>query len=281
MAIPNSAKHIVQQFLDQYGLGSLINWAWSTYKQAGGNQVGIEAISADLPNQPAFKARFPAYETLAKEGRAMSVQDMLNYETTARQIFQAAGIPGDFYTTPKELASFMLGNVSTAELETRVKDAQQAMISSPQDVRDQLNGLYGVDHGHLTAFFLDPNVAEPLIAQRFTAAQIAAESGRAGVGQLSRGQAEGLAQLGVNDATAQQGFQKLGLEQGLFEQQVSGEQSVGLDQELAAQFGGEGSVSAQLEFERRRQARLASFQEGTGFQTGSTGVGGLAQPKGA
>src|SRR5882724_4200439 len=212
-----SAKQIVQQTLNQYGLGSLINWAWGEYTSAGGGQSGMDAITADIVNTKEFKTRFPAYQKLAEEGRAMTVQQMLQYEQTARQIFQANGIPGGFYDTPTELAQFMLNDVSTTELETRVKDAQQAMITSPQDVRDQLNSLYGVDHGHLTAFFLDPTKAEPIIAQKFTAAQIAAEAGRTGFGQLNAGQAEGLARLGVTDATAQSGFQQLGQEHGLFQ----------------------------------------------------------------
>lgn len=275
--VPASAKQIVQDFLNQYGLGDLINWAWSTYKSAGGGQTGISAITNELPNTPTFKARFPAYQTMAKEGRAMTIQQMLDYEQTARQIFQSAGIPGEFYTSPAELGQFMIHSVSTAELEARVRDAQQAMIASPQDVRQQLQTLYGVDAGHLTAFFLDPNKAEPILAQKFTAAQIAAESGRAGVGQLSQGQAENLAQLGVTDQTAASGFQQLGMERGLFEAQTAGETQIGLEQQLAAQFGGD--TTAQLAFQKRAAERKAAFQGQAGFQVGQGGIAALAPSK--
>lgn len=270
---PQSARAIVQATLDQYGLGSLSNWAWDQYTSAGGGQTGLDAITANITGTKEFKTRFPAYQKLAEEGRAMTVQQMLQYEQTARQIFQANGIPGGFYDKPDELAQFMLNDVSTTELETRVKDAQQAMISSPQDVRDQLSNLYGVDHGHLTAFFLDPTKAEPIIAQKFTAAQIAAEAGRTGFGQLNATQAEGLAQLGVTDATAQSGFQQLGQEKGLFQAQTQGESQIGQQAQLAAQFGSD--TAAQLAFQQRQAQRKAQFGEGAGFQVGQNGVGGV------
>lgn len=277
--VPNSARAIVTQFLNTYGLGTLANWAWKIYTSAGGGSTGIEAITAELPNTKEFQARFPAYAPLAKAGRAMTVQQMLSYETTARQIFKANGIPGGFYDTPAQLAKFMENDVSTSELETRVKDAQQAVIAAPQDVRNQLQTLYGIDHGHLTAFFLDPTKAEPIIAQKYTAAQIAAESGRAGVGQLNVGQAEGLAHLGVTDAQAAQGFGNLGTQAGLFEAQTQGEQTVGLDTELAAQFGGD--AAAQLAFKQRAAARVAQFNANSGFGVGQSGVGGLGPAQGS
>ena len=70
--IPADAKQTVIEFLNQYGLGSLANWAWGVYTGAGGGSTGISAITNELPTTSQFKARFPAYEQLAKEGRAMS-----------------------------------------------------------------------------------------------------------------------------------------------------------------------------------------------------------------
>jgi hypothetical protein len=274
MAVNNSARNIIQTFLQRYGLGSLVNWAWNTYIQAGGGTVGMDAITAELPNTSQFKHRFPAYDQLAKEGRAMSIDEMLSYEQTARQIFHAAGLPAGFYDQPQDFAKFMLADVSTSELQQRVQDEQTAVINSPPDVRAQLHGLFGVDTGHLTAYFLDPKVAEPILHQRVTAAQIAAEGTRTQFGQITRAQAMHLAQLGVTDAQAQQGFNQLGLERGLFEAQVQGEQAIGTQEQLSAQF--EGNSLAQLAFKQRQAQRLAQFQQTSGFGVDQTGVGGLA-----
>ncbi len=271
--VPNSAEQIVKQFLDTYGLGTLSTWAWNLYTSTGGGTTGMDAINAELPTTAEFKTRFPAYEQLAKEGRAMSPAAMLSYEQSARQIFHAAGLPQGFYDTPQGLAQFMVGDVSSSELQSRVQDAQKALIDSPQDVRDQLQQLYGLSHGDLTAHFLDPKVAEPILTQQFTAAQIATEASRTKFGQIDRPTAENLAQLGVTDASAQSGFNKLGMQQGLFQQQVAGESAVSQSDQLAAQFGG--NVSAQQAFLTRQQTRVSQFQQDTAMKAGSKGVTGL------
>ena len=272
-AIPG-AKELVQQFLDQYGLGALGGWAWMTYIGAGGGTTGMDAITAELPNQPQFKARFPAYEQLRREGRAMSINDMLSYEQSARQIFHAAGIPAGFYDQPSDFAKFMLGDVSTSELQQRVQDAQTLVMNSPADVRAQAKTLFGLDNGHLIAHFLDPNVAEPILQKQVTASQLGAEAQRADLGQLTRQQAMGLAQFGVTQSTGDTGFQKLGLEKGLFQQQVQGEKAIGLDEQLKATF--EGDTTAQLAFQQRQAARLAAFQASSGANVTQAGVAGLA-----
>lgn len=270
---PDSATGIVKQFLDQYGLGSLATWAMGVYTGAGGGTIGLNAITADLPSTKEFQTRFPAYQQMAEQGRAMSINEMLSYEQTARQIFQANGIPKGFYDTPDQLAKFMLNDVSTSELEGRVKDAQAAMVASPPDVRDQLQRFYNVDAGHLTSFFLDPTTAEPILQQKFTAAQIAAEAQRTAFGQIDQTQAEHLAQLNVTDAQAQSGFNKLGTQAGLFQAQVAGEQAIGTDEQISAQF--EGNSAAQLAFQRRQASRVADFQGSSGFSAGQKGVAGI------
>ena len=279
MATPtNSAIDILKAFLDPYGLGSLVNWALGVYTKAGGGTTGMDAVTAQLPDTQQFQARFPAYKKLREEGRAMSIQEMLDYERTARQIFHAAGLPAGFYDQPQDFAKFMLNDVSTSELQQRVTTAQQLTINAPPDLRQQARTMYGLDAGHLTAHFLDPKIAEPILERQATAIQLGAEANRADVGQLTRGQGEELARFGVTAASGQTGFTQLGLEKGLYQAQVQGEQQVGLEQQLKATF--EQDTQAQLAFQQRRQARLAAFQAQTGFGITQAGVGGLAQQRG-
>ena len=272
--VPTSARAIVNNFLQQFGLGSLGQWAWSRYQQLGGGQTALDQISVEMVDQPAFKIRFPAYEPLAKAGHAMSPAEMISYENTARQIFHNAGVPQGFYDTPKELATFMVNNVSTSELQSRVQLATDAAINSPPDVRDQLEQLYGIPAtGSLTAYFLNPTKALPVIQQQFTASQIAADASRTGVGQLTAGQASHLAQLGVSDSQAQQAFGTLGTQQGLFEAQVQGESQIDLATQLGATF--DNSAAAQLRIRQRQEARLADFQGDSGFNPSQQGIGAL------
>ena len=61
----------------------------------------------------------------------------------------------------------------------------------------------------------------------------------------------------------------------MFQQQVQGEDTIGLSEQLAAQF--DNSAAAQLRIARRQQARLADFQGSAGENLGSQGVGGLGK----
>lgn len=269
------AQEYVNSFLASMGLQSLGSWAWDRFKALGGGQSAFTQISQEMVDQPAFQKRFPAYEALAAAGEAMSPAEMISYEQTAKQIFHNAGIPQGFYDTPDELAQFMVNNVSATELKSRVDLAASAVTTAPQDVRDQLQTLYGLSAGALTAYYLNPDKALPVIQQQFTAAQIGAEGTRTGVGQITAAQADHLAAIGVTDATAQAGFGKLGDEQGLFQQQVTGEQPIGLDTQLAAQF--DNSAAAKMRILKQQQARTADFQGNSGENLGQGGVGGLGK----
>lgn len=273
--VPQSAHAIVTNFLAQYGLSSLANWAWSRYAQLGGGSNALQQISVEMTQQPAFNKRFPAYKTLAERGEAMSPAEMINYEQTAKQIFHSAGLPTSFYDTPDELANFMVNNVSASELQSRVQLAQSAALTAPQDVKDQLQALYGIGQGGLTAYFINPTKALPVLQQQFQAAQIGADATRTGVGQLTTAQATHLAQIGVTDAQAQQGFGQLGQQAGLFQQQVTGEGQIDLGTQIAAEF--DNSAAAQLRIKRREESRVADFQGNAGENVGSQGVGGLGR----
>lgn len=273
--IPTSARAIVNTWLAQWGLGALGAWAWDRYKELGGGQAAFSTINLEMVNQPAFNQRFPAYKKLAEQGEAMSPAEMIAYEQTAKQIFHNAGIPQGFYDTPSELATFMVNNVSASELKSRVDLASQAVTTAPQDVRDQLQTLYGLSAGALTAYYLNPTKALPVIQQQFTAAQIGAQGTRTGVGQLTAAQADHLAAIGVTDASAQQGFSHLGTEQGLFQQQRTGEAAIGLDVQLGAEF--DNSAAARLRILKQQQSRLSDFQGNSGEALGQSGVGGLGR----
>ncbi len=271
--VPQSAKAIVANFLKQYGLQSLGAWAWARYAQLGGGAGAFQQIAVEMVEQPQFLKRFPAYKILAERGEAMSPAEMISYEQTARQIFHAAGIPQGFYDSPDDLARFMVNDVSASELQSRVQLAQGAALTAPQDVKDALRDYYGLDAGHLTAYFLNPTKALPLLQQDFTAAQIGADANRTGFGAISREQATHLAQIGVTDQQAIAGFSELGEQAGLFEQQVTGEDQIDQATQLAAEF--DNSAAARLRIKRRAESRLADFSGDTGFEVQQGGVGGL------
>ena len=252
-------------------------WAWQTYKGLGVTTIAeaLPTIQAEIVNQPAFQARFPAYKTLAAQGEAMTPAQMIAYEDSAKQVFQAAGLPKGFYDQPNDLATFMVNHVSASELQSRVQLAEQASTTAPPDVREQLQTLYGLSPGALTAYYLNPQKALPVIQQQFAGAQIGAEATRTGVGQLTQAQADHLAAIGLTDAGAAQGFNQLGQQQGLFQAQVTGEAPIDLATQLSATF--DNSAAAQLRIARAKQQRLADFQGAAGEQLSAAGVGGLGR----
>jgi hypothetical protein len=267
-----SARTIVNSFLREWGLQSLGSWAWNRYVKLGGGSNAVNQIQLEMTDQPAFKSRFPAYHVLQEKGRAMSVAEMLAYEKSAVGIMRAAGIPSGFYDQPQDIAKFMAGEVSVAELQQRVSVASQAAFNAPQETKDALERLYGVGSGHLTAFFLDEKKALPLLQQQFQAGQIAGTSQRTGFGQLSASEAERLTQLGVTDQSAQQGFEQLAGQKGAIRAQA-GETTLTDQAQLEAVFGGD-QVAAQA-YKRRIQSRQNQFQGSGGYNVSNQGVSGL------
>lgn len=265
------AKAIIDQILSSYGLSSLGDWAWNQYIHGH----PVSQIMLDMRQTPEYQARFPGMADLAKKGMAISETDYINLERSYTQVFRQAGLPAGFYDTPDDFASFISNNVSPSELQARAQVAQTIAYQSPPEVKDELQRLYGIGTGDLTAYWLDPNKSLPLLQQRFLAAQEAGASKMTGYGELDQTNAEHLASLGVNFADAMKGFNQLANEKQLFSA-LPGESFQGITQQdqLNAEFGGD--ANAQQMIEREAGARKAQFGGGGGYAAGAKGVSGLS-----
>jgi hypothetical protein len=135
----------------------------------------------------------------------ISIQDAVGYRDNAIQLMHAAGLPPEFYDQPEDLARFQIRDVSLVELKSRIDEAAMASTQAPPETRAQLQSLYGVDSGHLTAYYLDPDKAQPVLQKQFAAATLSGTGVRSGYGALDRSQAERLATLGVSGDQAAQG----------------------------------------------------------------------------
>jgi hypothetical protein len=266
-----SAYKLVTDFLKDMGLESLGTWVWHRYQQLGGGDLAVQQINQEIVDQPAFKARFPAYDKLAHEGRAMSVAEMLSYERTAIGLMREAGLPSGFYDTPEDVARFMANDISVNELQQRITQAS-SVAQAPSETKSQLQNLYGISQGDLTAYFLDPQKALPVLQQRYQAGQLAGAAQRTGFGQIDRTEAERLQSLGVTQEAAQQGFGQLASQRNLFLGQV-GESRVTSDQQMAAVF--EQDAFARKRIQRRQEKAQNAFSGSSGFGAGNQGVTGL------
>lgn len=266
------AKARILSVLAEYGLESLADFVWQQIMQGKSDAEVLQ----DIRNTPEFKKRFPAIETRNKRGLApISPGEYVAYERQARQIMRAAGIPEGFYDGQDDFTGFLDRDVSISELNDRIQMGKQAAFEAPADVRAALQRDYGVSEGGLTAFFLDPDRAQPLLEKQYRAAQIGGAATRTGFGATTREQNERLATLGVTVGQAQEGFGVLGDSRELFDSLDRTEDTISTDEQIGAAF--EGNSNARRRIEQRRRGRQARFETGGGFAAGQTGLSGLGR----
>lgn len=281
---PNAASNLsgtqrdayayLADLLNQYGLGSLSKFV-ITELTAGRSQA---EIALDLQQTPEFKAAFPEIEARKAAGLpALSPGEIVSYRNSATQLLRAAGMPAGFYDSPQDFQALLSGDVSLSELNDRINEAKDATYNIDPATQNRLSQEFGLHPGSggLAAFFLDPNKALPLLQRQVAAAKIGGAADEVGYKNLNNATALDLAQAGVTDAQARQGFNTLGKESELFnglpgQQQ---EQNIGQGQQLAATFLG--NVDAEKTIEQRRQSRQSQFTDGGGFASSNSGLGGL------
>lgn len=264
-----SARGILNSYLGQYGLGSLADWAWQKW-QAG---ESIDQIMLELRSTPEYKQRFPAMDALAAKGRAITEQQYLYYEQQATSYFRAAGLPSGFYDQPDDFAKLLTSEVGLPELQARVQAYQQAAFSSPPEVLQSLKDLYGVTSGELTAFFIDPDKALPLIQQRFASAQAAGWAEKTGFGTLDQQQAEMIGKMGLTENQVAQQFGQIAASNELFNPLAGADEStIDRNTVLGAAFGQ--NAEDQRVLEQRKQSRVSGFAGGGKAATNREGVSG-------
>lgn len=284
-----SAFDILLNTLKYYGLVTdsdtqLLNdikTAW-TGKVIGPNST-VDDIGIQLRDSEAFKKRFPANDALKAQGKPQySVSQYLRLESDYKQALQSAGMPAGFYDQPQDFQGFITNDVSVEEVAARAQLGYQAVRQADPQVVAEFKRLYGVSEGELAAYFIDPERMRPTFdryeaERQARAAQIAAAGTQQAGITVSQQQAEQLARAGVSGEQAQQGFQALGDQQGLFQAGMTGEEAVTQEQAIGATFGTNAEARRAInERRRRRQAEFeagGSFATSQGTQTGLTTIG--------
>jgi hypothetical protein len=265
-SVQTGGKALLTNFLKQFGLESLADWAWSTAVQ--GN-LDTSQLTLLLRDRPEYKARFPAMAELAKQGRAITEQDYIGYETQVDKLAHSYGIPKGMYDSPSQIAKMLINNVDTPEINQRMKTAAAAAYSAPQEVRDALRDNYGISGGSLIAYWLDPDLAGPILERQFAAAQITGAARQQGMNSTVS-ESERLATMGISADEARTGFGQAASLEGL---DVSlGGDATTRSTRVEGVFGDAKSAD---EIRRVQASRNARFNEGGGAATGQTGVSGL------
>lgn len=259
-----SAKGIIEETLARYGLSSLASWAWNQY--IAGNS--IEEIMLAMRQQPDYKARFPAMEQLAKEGRAISEEAYVQYEQTIRSLVSAHGLPMNIYGARNYVADLLVNDVSASEAQSRMQLAQAASFTAPPEYREQAARLFGITPAMWTSLWLETDRTLPELERMYTASAIAGEATVRNLGDLSRSMAERLANAGITQEQARQGLQNASRE---LAGRLPGEVESALGTDTAV-GGALGLGAERTQLERRRRQRIAAFAGGGGFATTQRGT---------
>jgi hypothetical protein len=273
------ARTVIAQMLQTYGLGELADY---TYREIIAQDVtNPDVIMFRLREQPAYQRRFSANATRARKGLPeLDPASYIGLENQYREILRSSLGPdmAEMYDAPSDFKTLLEGDVSPAELNTRIQDGYRAVADADPEVKRQMQRLYGVTDQQLAAYFIDPEKAATVLTRQARAAQIAARGAEQGGIQLTGALAEDLARRGITEAEAQRGFAEIGA-LGELRQTFAGETALSTEQLVGSQFGTD--IQAQQELERRRRLRTGEFAGGgqftrtTGATSGAieTGVG--------
>lgn len=258
-----NATAVMKELLTNYGLTALYDRVVGFIKEG----YDPEAISVLIRTTPEYKQRFPAMDLLAQKGRTISEGEYIEYEKTASGLERRYGIPEGMLMG--SITDLLTNEVSVSELNDRVLLASSAAIQAPDDIKNTFMDYYGIGPGGLTAYFLDPAKATPLLEKQYATSVIGTEARRQGLEMDIYG-SENLASLGVSQEQAREGFGRIAGAQPL----TQGRGDVVTQQQLISGTF-EQNEEALKSIERASKARTGRFQEGGGFAASNQGVSGL------
>jgi len=275
-----SALQIITDALNGAGLGSLAANAWTMWNKG----YDINAIMDDPTNgiraSAAYKTVFPAMAKLNAMGEGITEGEYLAKMKADKEILKQFNVPSGIFDTPDYLGSLMLNHVNTVDLTNRLQAAQDSVLSLDPNITKYAKDTYGLDAGHLMAWALDPTKATPIIAQQAKAMQIGGAAVQAGFGgmgvngQLTTAQAEALANQGITQAQAQQGFVQLG-QMGQYGQMLPGDVSGALtnQQMINAEFNA--NANDVMALNKVKATRVNEFNAGGALAANAGGVVGI------
>ena len=103
------------------------------------------------------------------------------------------------------ITNLLTNEVSGRELEERVTLAAAGAFQTSPEMRDTFQRFYGIGGGALTAYFLDPDKALPLLNKQYASSQIGAEAAMQNVTIQAR-LAEEITEAGIGREEARAGF---------------------------------------------------------------------------
>jgi hypothetical protein len=264
---PVSAYDTLLNAFKAYNLTTLVPVV-QKYMQQGISDSG--ALLAAVRADPTYAARFPAMAAILDKGHGtFNEADYINYEINAAQAETTYGLPKGFLTDSHRIQGMLENDVSASDVTNRAALNAAAATTAPQETKDALQRLYGLDQSALTAYYFDPENSVPYLQKQQAAATLAGQAAKQQV-TIDRTMAETLAAQNVTQAQAAAGFGQVATQAGL---QTGVGETANQSDLVNAAFG---DAAAQQKVARVQGARAAQFQGGGGAAATGAGVTGLA-----
>ena len=270
VGLRTDARTTIAAVLNRFGLGTLSTFLYDLYARGEVDLNNPDALIFAIRDRPEYQTRFSANARRASKNLPeLDPGSYLELENSYRNVLRSNGLPPQFYDSTEDFADLITGDVSPAELQSRIQNGYRKVAEADPEVKRQMRQLYDVDDAGLAAYFLDPERATPVLEAQARAAQIAARGREQGNIQVSRMTAEELVSRGFTEQQAQEAFQRMNLLGGLYSE-MTGEEALTEAQKIGASFGYD--VEAQKRLAERQRVRVAEFQGGGGFArtTGAT-----------
>jgi hypothetical protein len=266
----------------QWGLDvdSLINWA--DEKLRAGESV--DKILFDLERRPEFDAAFPEIKARRERAMATGIQlapigpgEILQYRTQGKQLMRSFGLPDIFYDENRNFFELIVNDVSLDELNSRLELSAKRVVNAPPEVRNVFEDIFGNAYDADRALYLlftDPDQALPALEEMVQTAEAGGAAARLGFG-LDRDEMERLAGANLEYEQLLEGFGKLDITRGLFDETLYEEDFTAGQEGIEAAFGLAGG--AQEKLARRGEARRAETSGAAGSAVEDRGVTGLGE----
>jgi hypothetical protein len=163
------------------------------------NDVSEAQTLIEIYDQPAYKLRFPGMDSLRKKNRTINEDSYIKLENQIVQTLKFFDLPAGFYDDRATLGKMIGNEVSPKEVQDRAQLAQDLARAADPNIRQSLMDFYKVGEGAITAYFLNADVAMPLLEKAAKTAEIAGIGKTYGFNEFGMEEAEA---LGVKDTYA-------------------------------------------------------------------------------
>lgn len=269
-ATKTRASDRLKAMFEGVGLGSLAPFIDKRIME----DASEESVLLELYDQPEYQARFPGMKALRSKGKTITEAEYIKDEKAFAQTARFFDVPVGFYDTPDDFGKLIGNLVSPKEFQDRLQVGQDLGRAMSPGVRTQLQELYNIGEGGITAYVLDSERALPLLQKQAKAAQFV------GFGRERGFKLEGMTAAQAEQIVGTEAYSKLSAQQmqtalsQAAQLRTTQSRLTGIEGEVynegeALKAVIEGSPEAILASQQRAQREGARFGGGSGL-TGSS-----------